>query len=457
MKNLASVVFGQSCASKNIDDNSALLVIIMTQVQLAVKLDQLIEAGPNIFLKTSPETIDFTKQVSFDLIFKTKTFDFEIEVNDDNFLEVLALVRTAIFENSKLFIIAWNIKPLFTYVLFKTNDYLEAPGKLLDLKLAECFIGIRDRSPGTFAEMLGRLKAVINDSSWNKLKKIFQKIYLPLTTKVIPKIEIEGVFNTGQKRLVFPFYEIEGQSGGRLACQMAYDSCFNPHSLSDEEKAKLQPKVHGATFLCFDYHFHEVCVLAWLSRDEWLQELVSGDGDFYRKLYKEITGASCETDAKRSFCKDYLFLPVIYGQSAKTLADRAKINISVAEKLIYKLHNIFPTLFNWLEDYKLENGVCTDFVGRKRKFSEGEEYKYRNFLVQSPGAIFALDKLVELHNSLGDYSNIVAHIHDGYVIRCAETNSEMVCMMASKILESESDLFPGLKLRSNCKISKTLS
>ncbi|NIQ16166.1 MAG: hypothetical protein GTO02_17770, partial [Candidatus Dadabacteria bacterium] len=94
---------------------------------------------------------------------------------------------------------------------------------------------------------------------------------------------------------------------------------------------------------------HEVCMLAWLSQDEKLLGLVSEEGDFYSKLYDQITDD--EVDDKRSFCKDFLFLPVIYGQSAKTLAERANIGIEVAEGLIWRLRDIFPDLFNWIETY----------------------------------------------------------------------------------------------------------
>jgi hypothetical protein len=371
-------------------------------------------------------------------------------------MEVLSLVKTALFENQNLLIIGWNLKNLFTYILSKTNDNLEFTSKLLDLKLAEGFIGIRERAPSKFADVVKRLKIVLADSSWTKFKKVYQKVYQPLMMTVIPKIEIEGVFNKEKRQILFPYYEIEGQLGGRLTCQLAYANCFNPHSLSEEEKSSLQPKGNELTFLYFDYRFFEVCVLAWLSKDKVLGDLLE-EGDFYKKLYTKLTLNECDTDAKRAFCKDYLFLPIIYGQSAKTLAERANINILVAEKIIYRLHNMFVKLFDWVETYKIENDVCVDYIGRKRQLTIGEEYKYRNFIIQSPGAIFCLDKLVSLSNSLGHYGGVVASIHDGYVVRCDDKQVEIVTSICLKILEAESDLFPGLKLKTNYKISKTLS
>ena len=429
----------------------------MNQIQVAIQLDQLIQSGPTIFVKLEPEIVDFTQNASFDLVCLSKNTDFRIEINNENCMEVLSLIKTALFEDKKLSIIGWNLKNLFTYILVNTGDGLEFESKLVDLKLGECFIGIRERAPANFAEMVIRLKRLFGDSSWSKFKSIYQKVYLPLLSRVIPEIEAEGVFDTEKRRILFPYYEIEGQTGGRLSTQLAYNNCFNPHSLSEEERAKLQPKGSDLVFLSFDYHFHEVCILAWLSQDDILVKLVSEEGDFYRKLYFQLTGNECDSDTKRSFCKDYLFLPVVYGQSAKTLADRAKLDVGKAEDLIGLLKSTFPKLFTWIENHVPENGVYVDYVGRKRQLAAGEEYKYRNFIIQSPGAIFCLEKLVCLREELKDYGRIVAHIHDGYVVRTSEKQAEMTRLVCLKALEAESGIFPGLKLRTNCKISKTLA
>jgi hypothetical protein len=429
----------------------------MNHIQIALQLDQLIQSGPTIFIKLEPEIVDFTQNASFDIVCWSKSHEIEIEINKDNIIEMLSLVKTAFFEDKKISIIGWNLKNLFTYILAQTGDGLEYESKLLDLKLGECFVGIREKCPAKFSEVVNRLRRLFADSSWSKFKSIHQKVYLPLLSKVVPGIEVEGVFDTKKRQILFPYYEIEGQTGGRLSTQMAYHSCFNPHSLSDKEKVNLQPKGVGLSFLSFDYYFHEVCIMAWLSQDDVLLDLVLGEGDFYNKLYTQLFDEECDMYSKRAFCKNCLFLPVVYGQSAKTLAERANIEIDTAEKLINRLKGIFPKLFAWVEGYPAEGRCYVDYVGRKRCFAEGEEYKYRNFIIQSPGAIFCLEKLVCLHNELQDYGRLVAHIHDGYVVCAADKQLEMVRMICMKALEGESVLLPGLKLRTNCKISKTLA
>lgn len=429
----------------------------MNQIKLALQLDQLIQSGPTIFVKLEPEIVDFTRNGSFDLICWSKSHELRTEINTDNILEVFSVIKTALFEDKGLSVIGWNLKNLFTFILANTGGDLDFESKLLDLKLGECFIGIRERPPANFSEVVKRLRRLLEDSSWSKFKSIHQKVYLPLFSRVIPQIEVEGVFHAEKRQILFPYYEIEGQTGGRLSTQLAYEHCFNPHSLSQEERCKLHPKGYGLSFLWFDYHSHEVCVLAWLSQDMKLLELVSEEGDFYRKLYTHLMDEECDTDDKRSFCKDYLFLPVVYGQGVDTLSERASVSIEEAERLIAGLKAKFRTLFTWIENHKADNGVYVDYIGRKRQFGEGEEYKYRNFIIQSPGAIFCLEKLVNLHDKLNEYGKIVAHIHDGYVVRSEDKHVEMVKSICLKVLESESGLFPGMKLRTNCKISKTLA
>lgn len=429
----------------------------MNQIQVALQLDQVVQSGPTIFMKMEPEVVDFTHNGSFHLICWSKIHEFKIEVTPDNLIEIFSIIKTALLEDKKISIIGWNLKNLFTYIMANAGVNLEYESSLLDLKLGECFVGIRERAPTTFTEVIKRLKRLFADSSWPKFKVVYQKVYLPLLTKVIPAIETEGVFETEKRQILFPYYEIEGQVGGRLSTQLAYERCFNPHSLSEEERGKIQPKGNGLSFLIFDYHFHEVCILAWLSQDEVLLNLVAEDGDFYRNLYTKISGNACDSDLKRSFCKDCLFLPIVYGQSAKTLAERANIDVAVAEKLTGRLKDLFKKLFTWIDNQSPVDGVYIDYIGRKRRFAEGEEYKYRNFIIQSPGAIFCLEKLVRLHNDLENYGRNVAHIHDGYVVRCDDKQVETVRLICLKALESESELFPGLKLSTKCKISKTLA
>lgn len=425
----------------------------MNLIPIAVKIESLLKAGSYVFINLEPEVIDFTRtEFPFKINLITELGDMSFEVKED-FLEVLEFVKTSVFNNKEIMIIGWDLKNLFSTVLFKTGVPFEIESKFLDLRIAECFIGIREKPPTEFEELKSRVKKVFTDSSWPKFKQIYQRIYLPLITEVIPAIECEGVFNFKERRMLYPYYEIEGQVNGRLSCSLAYENGFNPHSMSQEQKAVILPKGRDYSFLGFDFNSMEVCTLAWLSGDEALKTLVNGD-DFYRSLFKLISGDECDTDDKRSFCKK-IFLPVFYGESAKELARNLNFSVETAYKIIGKLKTLFPKVFLWADEYVHEN-ECVDFYGRKRIFSEEDSYKYRNFIIQSPAAIICLDRLVRLHRNLGNYGKLVAHIHDGYVVKAEDNYVNIVKSLCIDSLQSDSSICSGLNLKTNFKFGKTL-
>lgn len=420
----------------------------MTQIQLAVKLDQLTKTGSVVYFKLENEIIDFVSNsvIRINILSESSTLDVEVGLND--FYEILTLLEVALFQNG-ISIIGWNLKPFLTYVFYRTNTKLDFDKQVFDLKIAEAYVGTRLKAPQTFQEMKDRLKTVISDSSWIKLKSIYGKIYVPLITQVIPAIESEGLFDLVKRKKLHSCYDVDGTVNGRLSCSIPFSDYFNPHSLSEEQKTNLVPYGTDFSFISYDFDSMEVCALAWLCKDGYLQKLVNSE-DFYRTLFKLLSGSECDTDGKRDVAKK-IFLPVIYGEGIKTLAESIGVGLDTAKGLIQKLRKLFPTLFSWLE---VSGNV--DYFGRKRNFAEGEEYKFRNFKVQSPSSLICLERLVRLYQDLGNYGKIVAHIHDGYVIKAHDKQIETVKSIALSSLESESELCVGLKLRTKFKIGKNL-
>lgn len=422
----------------------------MNLITLAVKLESLLQAKAYVFISLESEIIDFT-QSDFSFKFKiiSEVGNLIIEVKPDELFEITAFVKTAIFNNKEIMIIGWNLKPLFSAMLFKTGVPFEIESKFLDLKVAECFIGIRQNPPTEFEEMKERVKLVFANSSWTKFKPIYQKIYLPLITEVLPSIECEGLFNSQERKMLYPCYDVVGTANGRMSCHLAYENSINPHSMSEEQKAVLLPRGRDYTFLNLDFNSMEVCTLAWLCDDERLKSLTDSGTDFYKSLYKLLSGAECDSEEKRNFCKK-IFLPLFYGESANSLAKSLNFSIETAYKVIGKLNTLFPKVFLWADEYPHEN-ECVDFYGRKRVFSSDESYKYRNFIIQSPAAIICLDRLVRLHRNLGHYGKLVAHIHDGYIVKVENKYIEIVKSLCIDSLQSESAISPGLNLRTNFK------
>ena len=82
----------------------------------------------------------------------------------------------------------------------------------------------------------------------------------------------------------------------------------------------------------------EVAVLAYLANDEKLLELIQAP-DIYSSIFVAITNSVADDNSKILAKK--IFLPTIYGMSARTLAEQADIQLSLAEQICSNINKIF--------------------------------------------------------------------------------------------------------------------
>lgn len=404
--------------------------------EIAANLHRFLDGAPSFYLKLTPETPDFTANKDFTLSLFLPQRRMDIVISPDNILDACAAIQQFVFQKDKL-VLCWNIKELFTYSKFYTKTLIPCESTLIDLKLIESFLGIEKKEPESYMAALDRAKAANKTPSW---KKLYNKLFLPLTKEVVPSIETIPLLNEETKKLVYSHYQIDGQANGRSLCSAIYQSSYNPHNMGDSVKSILRPSGYGNVFLYFDFSQMEVSVLQWLSADPVLKTMLESGKDFYKMLHLLLFSESCKSKEDRAKCKE-IFLPVVYGQSANSLANKFDITIVEAENIIKKLRKVFSVAFTWLE-----NAVGEDYFGRKRNF-EDAPYKARNFCVQSPASVFCLEKLVELWIALREKANVVFHIHDGYGIICKKDEYKDISAIAREILESYSGLMPGLSIK----------
>jgi DNA polymerase I-like protein with 3'-5' exonuclease and polymerase domains len=200
----------------------------------------------------------------------------------------------------------------------------------------------------------------------------------------------------------------------------------------------------------------EVNVLQWLSNDENLSSIINSGKDLYKQIWGIITKQE-PTDNHRTLCKN-IFLPVVFGQGPKSLSKKIGISEENASRLIDSLVRSFPVAFNWVKSQHPDsNNIATDVFGRKRKFEDQEQYKIKNFCIQSPASIICLRKLVRLHDALDGKANICFHVHDGYCVLCNKNDVNAVSKIGIKTLEEDDELFPGLKLKITCNFGHNLN
>ncbi len=405
--------------------------------EIATNLHRFLNGSTTFYISLTPEIPDFTANKEFIISFHLPNKKLDITVSQANILDVCSAVQQFAFKKDNI-IFCWNIKELFTYAKFYTKTLVPCESSLLDIALIERFYGIVKTAPETYLKALDRARTASQISTnW---KKVYNKLFLPLTKEVIPSIETTPLLNIESGKLVYSHYQINGQSNGRCLCASVYSKSFNPHTMGDDLKSILSPVGYGKLFLYCDYRQMEVSVLCWLSKDPVLGTMLKSGKDFYKSLHVLLFGDKCKSQEDRQKCK-MIFLPVIYGQSPQAMANKLSISEAEACSIVERLRKVFRVAFEWVEGAKGE-----DYFGRKRDFSESP-YKARNFSIQAPAAMFCLEKLIALYRALsGAEAEVVYNIHDGYGIICKKNNYKEVFAIALEVLESYSELMPELAI-----------
>jgi hypothetical protein len=426
--------------------------------ELANALEQL----PNqLFITTDPALLDFTdlnRRASLVIMGGSVRIDLPLPKSDKTFKETLGLIAHYIGRKDVI-IIGWNLKNFFSYIEGrKANLLLEA--QIYDLKYLESYHGLENKCPASFDEAKQRLGILFKSGSWQQLNKIHRKIHIPLLKNVIPHLESFGINDLRQGGPVHAHYEIEGQANGRLLCSKGFSNGYSPHNMEDKDKESLKPVQYGKVFLYFDFKHMEASMVQWLSQDAGLGQILASGADLYRAIWEAITGQE-GTDKAREFCK-LLFLPVVYGQGIKSVSTRLNVSENTAKKLVNNIYRLFPSALSWAASRQTSidaHGYAVDYFGRRRKF-ENEFYKIRNFCVQSPASIVCLSKLINVFNFLTnykDFSDLAFHLHDGYGIMADIRSWRKISLLVKDVLETEDDLYPGLKLKVTCQMGEKLN
>jgi len=404
-----------------------------------------------------PEILDFSvKSENFLHIHATGGKSYSLAINEEEDLNRFCQITRFNLLAKGARIVTWNWKNFASYILAKTGKPIFCDAAIIDLKIIESYLGIKNQAPKSLGEALARMKKVIAEPNYKESSKIYKNIHLPLMTQVLPHLETVGILDSDIENKAYAYYEIDGQENGRLLCHKAYSHGYVPHNLTVEKKNALKP-LHENFFMYFDFNSMEVFMLAWLTKDPLLNELCKAN-DVYFALYEKIIGEQTNLKEARDKCKKF-FLPIIYGMSAHTLADRLKIAEATAEAIVNRIHELFPTALAWIQAYQdqvKERGYADDIFGKRRYF-EGKEYRVRNFCVQSPASIICLEKLIQLYYALVPMTKLAYHVHDGYMVYASKENWKEIYQKAIFALSSESELCPGLKLKVSCKAGRNLN
>jgi hypothetical protein len=412
--------------------------------------------GKDLYLYLNKETPDWSNSglnIDLNIHFSGNKVSLPL-IDDKNTLYLTSALHH--FVEPQNIIIAWSSKDIFSYLKGRTEIKLELDNLVYDLSIISSYFAFKEERPNTFNSALKLLVRAMKEPGWKTFYELYEKVYAPLATKALPDIETNCLIDNSKKKCVYPTYMIEGQANGRLKAIKLNSCSYNPHSIGDVEKASLRPRDYDEVFVYFDYKNMEVNVLQWLSKDQALLSILESGKDLYKEIWRQITKQN-PTDKHRTLCKN-IFLPVVFGQGAKSLSKKLEVSEEIASKLIDSLVRTFPVAFDWVKNQSPNsNNMAIDAFGRKRIFDDQEHYKVKNFCIQSPASMICLRKLVRLHEALAEKASICFHVHDGYCVLCKKTDVNTVSKIGIDALEEEDPLFSGLKLKTTCQFGHSLN
>jgi hypothetical protein len=409
-------------------------------------------SNKEIFFHFNSDYVDWTDNVPVDLIIQSENKKFTIPLFDPADIEKLAASFYFYTKNSRL--LSWNVKNFFSFFKKKSSINMNL-GQIYDFYIISSYFCLPKKKPQNLKEASFLIDQITGTQKWKDFEKFYNGVFYPLITKVIPDIETNGLVDTLNRKVVYSYYEVEGQINGRLKNLKNLKNCFVPHSMGEISRKNIKLPNDDHVFVYLDYKHMEVSILEWITNDPNLSKIVNSKNDLYESIWEKLTGQSA-TSGQREICKN-IFLPILFGQKAYSLSKRIGIEEKSAEKLIYKLRRSFPVAFSWIDSQDVDsNNIATDIFGRRRKFEE-ELYKIKNFCIQSPSNMVCLRKLVKLHEAIKDQAKLCMHIHDGYVLSCQKQKLESVYRLAKQTLEEEEDMFPNLRLKVSCKFGENLN
>jgi len=403
-----------------------------------------------VFIYTEPEIPDFTKKEKINVVLMGPNSISRIPIKDDMVYEACGFLEECVFSKGMVNIV-WNIKNLFSYIRY-CGKKLNSESKIYDLAVIESYLGQDNNRPASYEEAMTRIKTAAKYQ--DKWSSVYNKIYLPLILNVIPSMEVTGIIDKQVRKKLHAHYETNGKNG-RLKCPVTLERGFNPHGIKAEQKDILLPVGENKWFMCLDFRSMEVVVLKWLSHDEKLTEILNSENDFYESIFKLLTGKTCEEAKYREFCKS-VFLPIVFGLSAKTLSEKFKKTENFARHIINTLESNFPAAFSYVKENQY-SGELSDYLGRVRKFEGNSPTLRRNFVIQSPASTVCFEKLISLNAVLKNEAQIGFNVHDGYYVYVRKDKCDYVYNLAKKALETPSEILPGLKLKISCKVGPTLN
>ncbi|MBQ6355224.1 DNA polymerase I [Candidatus Saccharibacteria bacterium] len=205
----------------------------------------------------------------------------------------------------------------------------------------------------------------------------------------------------------------------------------------------------GRVFVSADYSQFELRLAAVLAGDKALISDFNSGVDIHTKTASDVFGVPFDqvTKAQRRAAKVINF-GVLYGMSAKGLAEAAKMSVPEAKKFIDDYFEVRRPIREFLDKVlkqAREEGHVETFYGRRRPTPDvksanfmvrmGAERAAQNMPIQGTEADLMKRAMILVDKTLPEKASLVLQIHDSLIVECEEEQAAEVSEILRKVME----------------------
>ncbi|KAI6192817.1 DNA polymerase I [Aphelenchoides fujianensis] len=199
----------------------------------------------------------------------------------------------------------------------------------------------------------------------------------------------------------------------------------------------------GHTLLSLDFRQVELRMLAALSGDAFLLEMLAGEGDPFETTAERLT-AQFETPFTRALVKK-IFYSLVYGMGTNSLAHLLQCNAERAAEVQEAMFGQFDGVRTWINavtQTALKRGRTTNPWGLSMCVEGWTENTVRrrapNFVIQSSVAYLVRKAMNEVSEKLdADLGGLVLQMHDEFILEVRTEHADFCADLTKRIMEHE--------------------
>ncbi|MCI0664622.1 MAG: DNA polymerase, partial [Acidobacteria bacterium] len=239
-------------------------------------------------------------------------------------------------------------------------------------------------------------------------------------------------------------------------------SCKNPNAQQIPSRSQLGKRLRqafiaeqGNKLVCADFSQMEMRILAQYSKDPLLLEAYTSaeEKDLHTLTAARMFGKaeSAVTKDERKIAKMINF-GIVYGLTPIGLFNRlgpqgVKVTEEQCRHFIadyFKTYADVKKFLGQVESKVRERSYVMSLLKRRRRLSGQTAREIRqaqNFVIQGTAADIAKDAMVRLHKTLPAGANLIAMIHDEFIVECREDQAEEVRALMVEVMSKQPEGF----------------